>query len=154
MATCGSTDRIAARTAGVVAPAPLAPQPLVRIAAGSNRDGVAAANGVVWQRDRYFFGGDIVTSTPRTIRRTTDDARYLTRREGDFEYRIPVPPGSYELRLHFAETVFGEENVAGGGESSRIFNVQVNGGEVWTADIVAEAAGRLDSMGSRSGSGR
>jgi hypothetical protein len=66
---------------------------------------------------------------------------YLTRREGEFEYKIPVPPGTYELRLHFAETVFGEDNVAGGGESSRVFEVQVNGGDGWTADVVSEAAG-------------
>jgi hypothetical protein len=57
-----------------------------------------------------------------------------------------MPPGSYELRLHFAETVFGEENVAGGGESSRVFQVQVNGGEIWTADIISEAGGENTAM--------
>ena len=52
-----------------------------------------------------------------------------------------MPAGFYELRLHFAETVFGEDNVAGGGESSRVFGVQVNDGERWDADIVSEAGG-------------
>jgi hypothetical protein len=66
---------------------------------------------------------------------------YLTRREGEFEYSIPVSPGAHELRLHFAETVFGEDNVAGGGESSRVFGVKVNGGETWIADVISEAAG-------------
>jgi hypothetical protein len=117
------------------------PEPAVRIAAGSSRDSFADAAGGVWHKDRFFAGGDVVTATARSIRRSTDDPLYLTRREGDFEYRIPVPAGTYELRLHFAEAVFGEENVAGGGESSRVFQVQVNGGEPWTADIIAEAAG-------------
>ena len=89
----------------------------------------------------FLLGGDVVTAPPRPIRRTLDDTLYLTRREGEFRYNIPVPPGTYELRLHFAETVFGEENVAGGGESSRVFNVQVNAGDIWTADVVSEASG-------------
>jgi hypothetical protein len=116
-----------------VAPAPparagdLTPQGAIRIVAGG-------------PQDRFFFGGEIMTATPRPIRRTPDPETYLTRRQGDFEYRVPVPPGLYEVRLHFAETVFGEDNVAGGGESSRVFGVQVNGGEVWIADIVSEAA--------------
>ena len=44
-------------------------------------------------------------------------------------YDSPVPDGVYELRLHFAETLYGENNVAGGGESSRVFNVYINGTE-------------------------
>jgi hypothetical protein len=132
-----------AREAAAVASLPgvLASDPSVRIAVGGMRDSIADSAGNLWQRDQFFTGGEVMTATPRQIRRTLDQALYLTRRQGDFEYRIPVSAGLYELRLHFAETVFGEDNVAGGGESSRVFAVQVNGAEPWIADIVSEAAG-------------
>ena len=49
-------------------------------------------------------------------------------------------PDDYELRLHFAETLYGEDNVAGGGESSRVFNVWINGQEaLHEFDVIAEA---------------
>jgi hypothetical protein len=114
---------------------------VVRILAGGSRDAIADRFGQFWGRDRFFTGGEVFTAPPRPIRRTQDDSLYLTRRQGEFRYNVPVPPGTYEVRLHFAETVFGEDNVAGGGESSRIFQVQVNGGDLWTADIVSEAGG-------------
>src|SRR5581483_2843573 len=52
---------------------------------------------------------------------------FQNRREGIFRYDIPLKPGVYEMRLYFAETVYGESNIAGGGEASRVFNVLVNG---------------------------
>src|SRR6185369_3722477 len=61
-------------------------------------------------------------------------------REGAFAYDIPLSAGAYELRLHFAETLYGENNVAGGGESSRVFNVSINGQEVLHEfDVISEA---------------
>lgn len=120
---------------------PVPPIGVIRILAGGARDGIPDHFGQLWGMDRFASGGEIVASPARQIRRTPDGARYLTRREGEFEYQVPVPAGTYELRLHFAETVFGDENVAGGGESSRIFEVTVNGGAVWTADIISEASG-------------
>jgi hypothetical protein len=112
----------------------------IRIAVGSERS-FADSLGVVWGADRFFSGGDVALATPRAIRRTPDAGLYLARREGEFRYDIPAEPGSYELRLHFAETVFGEDNVAGGGESSRVFRVQVNKGPIWTVDVISEAGG-------------
>lgn len=127
--------------APVVPPAAAEPDAAIRISAGNTQDGFPDGTGLMWQKDRFFSGGQIFVATPRSILRTTDDPLYLTRREGEFEYKIPVPAGNYELRLHFAETVFGEDNVAGGGESSRVFHIQVNDGPLWQADIVSEAAG-------------
>jgi hypothetical protein len=61
-------------------------------------------------------------------------------RAGQFRYDIPVRPGSYELRLSFAETEFGPGNPGGGGDSTRIFQVSVNGAVVLNAmDPLAEA---------------
>jgi hypothetical protein len=123
------------------APGVTASDRAIRIAAGGTSDGIADNAGNIWQRDQFYTGGEVKTATPRAIRRTLDPSLYLTRRQGDFQYRIPAPAGFYELQLHFAETVFGEDNVAGGGESSRVFAVQVNGGPPWQADIVSDAAG-------------
>ena len=46
---------------------------------------------------------------------------------GDFHYDIPLKNGIYELRLHFAETFYGPEEIGGGGEGSRIMAVNANG---------------------------
>jgi hypothetical protein len=114
----------------------------VRILAGSTQERTADHLGNIWLSDRYYTGGEIRTSPPRPIRRTLDSPLYLQRREGDFRYEIPVRPGEYEVRLHFAETVFGEGNVAGGGESSRVFALYVNDGQQPEAvDVLSNAAG-------------
>ena len=72
---------------------------------------------------------------------TRDPRLYQSRRQGNFHYDLPLAPGVYELRLHFAETFFGEDNTAGyGGESSRAFGIQVNGNTVINRlDVVGEA---------------
>ena len=71
---------------------------------------------------------------------TREPGIYQSRREGAFAYDIPLPAGVYELRLHFAETLYGENNVAGGGESSRVFNVWINGKEaLHEFDVIGEA---------------
>ena len=85
------------------------------------------ALGRIWQSDRYFQGGGVFESHDHPIFGTREPKLYHSRREGAFAYDIPLPPGVYELRLYFAETLYGENNVAGGGESSRIFNVWING---------------------------
>jgi hypothetical protein len=71
---------------------------------------------------------------------TREPRIYQSRREGAFGYDIPLPAGVYELRLHFAETLYGEGNVAGGGEASRVFNVYINGAEaLHEFDVISEA---------------
>jgi hypothetical protein len=114
----------------------------VRILAGLQAPRYVDQLGNVWSRDRFFRGGDVMSVTPRTIARTANPDMFLTRREGDFRYDIPLDPGVYELRLYFAETVFGETNIAGGGETSRMFSVSANGKElVRDLDVVADAGG-------------
>jgi hypothetical protein len=79
---------------------------------------------------------------PRAIGYTQDPAMFFHRRQGNFTYDIPLKDGVYELRLYFAETVFGENNVAGGGETTRVFRVKANGGELLRlVDVVADAGG-------------
>jgi hypothetical protein len=63
-------------------------------------------------------------------------------RQGEFSYEIPLKQGVYELRLYFAETVFGENNVAGGGETTRVFRITANGAELLQfLDVVSDAGG-------------
>ena len=112
----------------------------IRILAGHLGNDYTDRLGHVWQSDRYFQGGTIFESRDHPIFGTREARIYQSRREGPFTYEIPLTPGSYELRLHFAETLYGENNVAGGGESSRVFNVWINGKEaLHEFDIVAEA---------------
>src|SRR5262249_28527070 len=80
-----------------------------------------------WRSDRYFQGGTFFETADHPIFGTREPRIYQSRREGTFEYAIPLAPGVYEMRLHFAETLYGENNVAGGGEASRVFNVYING---------------------------
>jgi hypothetical protein len=114
----------------------------IRILAGSTTQRLIDDQGNVWVGDRFFTDGEAAQATKRLIQRTHDPAIYLSRREGPSKYDIPLKPGSYELRLHFAETVFGETNEAGGGESSRVFAITLNGHTVETLlDVLADAGG-------------
>jgi hypothetical protein len=113
----------------------------IRILAGtSNR--IVDRFGNVWQGDRFFTGGEIFAAGNKTIQRTQDPSLFLNRRQGDFRFDVPLKGGPFELRLYFAETVFGDSNIAGGGEASRIFSVEMNGKRILdNIDILADAGG-------------
>jgi hypothetical protein len=112
----------------------------VRILAGHQDGDYTDRLGRVWLSDRYFQGGYVFESGDHPISGTHEPRIYQSRREGTFGYDIPLPPGVYELRLHFAETLFGENNAAGGGEASRVFNVSINGREaLHEFDVLSEA---------------
>ena len=111
----------------------------VRILAGHQNGDYTDRLGRIWQSDRYFQGGTVFESHDHPIFGTREPRIYQSRREGSFAYDIPLPAGVYELRLHFAETLYGENNVAGGGESSRVFNVWINGKEaLHEFDVISE----------------
>jgi hypothetical protein len=111
----------------------------IRILAGHLGANYTDRLGRVWQSDRYFQGGHTFESLDHHIMGTREPRIYQCRREGDFSYDIPLAPGTYELRLHFAETLYGENNVAGGGETSRVFNVLINGVQALREfDVISE----------------
>jgi hypothetical protein len=125
-----------------------APEPVhsaaeeVRILAGSSAAQVVDHYGNTWSGDRYYQGGDERSVAPRPIANTQDPVIFYHRRQGNFTYNIPLKKGVYELRLYFAETVFGENNVAGGGETTRVFQIRANGGELLPLlDVTSDAAG-------------
>ena len=114
----------------------------IRILCGSTAPRHVDRVGNIWSGDRFFRGGSDFSTPDHTISRTPDPELFRTRREGDFTYDIPLKPGVYELHLYFAETLFGENNTAGGGESSRVFRVLINDKPgLWVFDVIADAGG-------------
>jgi len=111
----------------------------IRILAGAGRSFVDHA-GKLWNADAWFDGGTAVKSAVQHIGRTQNSDFYRTSRQGQFRYNIPLKKGIYELRLHFAETVYGLESGGGDGEGSRIMTVRANGRTLLSRfDIVADA---------------
>ena len=126
----------------------------VRILAGLMEGDYIDNIGRLWQRDQFWQGGTPFFFPNHLIFGTRDQRLYRRGREGDFSYHIPLRSGVYELRLHFAETTFGETSRAGfGGESSRIFDVLINGKPLINfLDVVAEAgASTANREGPRTG---
>src|SRR5262245_20040607 len=114
----------------------------IRILAGSNVTRYQDHAGKIWSGDRYFTGGTPYRVEQQFIYRTLDSEIYRVSRQGDFTYDIPLKPGVYELRLHFAETFFGPEELVGGGETSRLMNVRANGKPLLhTYDVYSNAGG-------------
>ncbi len=111
----------------------------VRILAGASRSFVDHA-GKLWNADAWFDGGTAVKSSVQHIWRTQDPDFYRSSRQGQFRYAIPLKKSIYELRLHFAETVYGPESTETGGEGSRVMTVRANGKTLLTRfDVVADA---------------
>jgi Malectin domain len=106
-------DYIAPPTAAPVA------QPFeILINSGAVEDFTERNTGRVWKKDNYFIGGGVLFKRHYDIVGTTNDEVFHIERHGEFRYEIPVPPGSYELILHFTELHF--PNVA-----QRLFDVTI-----------------------------
>src|SRR5205085_11015849 len=55
--------------------------------------------------DGSFAGGSVYATT-QAIAGTSDPALYQNERWGQFSYSIPVPNGTYDVRLHFVELYY------------------------------------------------
>jgi hypothetical protein len=75
------------------------------------------SNNGLFLPDQYFTGGTARTS-PNTIAGTTDPVIYQTTRDGVVTYSAKVPVGTYDLKLHFADT-------QSSGIGQRVFSVDV-----------------------------
>jgi glucose/arabinose dehydrogenase len=63
--------------------------------------------GRLWVADTFFTGGDTFTASTTSIQNTSDDALYQAERLGpSFAYHLPVPNGTYQVTLHFADLYF------------------------------------------------
>ena len=71
------------------------------------------STGAYWQADRYFIGGASFRRSDAPLARTSDPMLFDFWREGDFNYKIPLAPGTYELHLFFAASPPDDFNTQG-----------------------------------------
>jgi hypothetical protein len=114
----------------------------VRIICGYFKRDYVDRNGETWGPDRYHSGGSAILEPQVLIARAPDPTLFQTAREGEFSYNIPLKPGTYELRLYFVETYYGPGTHSGGGETSRLFAINLNGKRLLSDfDIYSDAGG-------------
>jgi hypothetical protein len=116
------------------------PAGTVRILAGGEEGGMDR-DGNAWLPDRFYSGGEARSNPPGRVQGVDAGLLFRSRREGAFDYAIPLNEGIYELRLYFAETEFGANGASGGAETSRIFHVTANGKMLLPYFDVASDAG-------------
>jgi Malectin domain len=115
---------------------------IVRIICGYSKRDYLDRNGETWGPDRYYSGGCAIVEPQVIMARAADARLFGTAREGEFSYNIPLKPGTYELRLYFVETYYGPGTHSGGGETSRLFAINLNGKRLLTDfDIYSDAGG-------------
>ena len=92
--------------------------------------------GIAYKADSYSNGGGAMTNNV-AIANTTDDVLFQTYRYGyNFGYSIPVPNGTYSLKLMFAD---GVSTRAG----QRLFDITVQGVKKYdNLDVFAKAGGQ------------
>jgi hypothetical protein len=103
------------------------PGKLKPIRLSAQRSDFVDAEGVRWSGDNYFINGRIGTHSAPPGLKLPD--LYRNERFGNFGYAIPVTPGSYTVKLHFAESFFSPLLPAGvcEGVGCRVFDVTCNG---------------------------
>jgi hypothetical protein len=95
-----------------------------------------------WSGDNFFINGRTGESqSPETG--PDFPALYSDERYGNFGYAIPAPPGSYTVKLHFAETFFNPSAPAllCHGTGCRVFDVTCNGVALLRDFDILQAAG-------------
>ncbi len=139
-------------------PAPVLPPPVaatpgadtVRILAGMTSGEYVDRFGNRWSADQYFTGGAPATARYVSLAMAEDPGIYRYLRAGEeFTYDIPLRPGTYEMRLMFAESA-GTPILGSVGDGVRAFHVDANGVQVvppldgrhmQQMDVVADAGG-------------
>jgi len=100
---------------------------------------VVDASGTRWSGDEYFmYGNTLEYSSPEST--TPIQPIYTVERFGNFDYAIPIPPGSYTIRLYFMESFWGSNGLCSG-VGCRIFSVSCNGVSILKDFDILQAAG-------------
>jgi hypothetical protein len=107
---------------------------ILRFMAGSPSAPYTDHGGATWESDHFCSGGSPFSVTGRAIQGTEDPQLFFSGRRGIFQCNYPVPPGTYELHLLFAET-------SGLQEASRNVSFSINGGPTNNLDVVDDAGG-------------
>jgi hypothetical protein len=101
---------------------------------------VTDPDGQVWSADEFFAGGYSILRQHRVLD-LLDKPLFQGERYGNFAYHIPLAPGKYTLRLHFAETWWGTPESHAPLEGQRLFNVFANGVAILNRFEVGREAG-------------
>jgi hypothetical protein len=107
---------------------------ILRAMVGNTSASYTDAGGSKWESDHFCSGGTTFSVTGHTIQGTEDTALFSSGRRGVFHCSYPVPPGTYEVHLLFAET-------SGLQENSRNVGFSINGGPLTNLDVMDDAAG-------------
>ena len=123
--------------------APGTPGRLNPIRISAHESDFTDSDGMQWGGDKFFIDGRTWTQPkpPRSGPRIP--ALYESERHGNFSYAIPVPPGSYTVKLHFLESFFSPliSEAYCHDAGCRIFDVTCNGVLLLQDFDVAQAAG-------------
>jgi hypothetical protein len=111
-----------------------APLGIVRAMMGPASIPYIGRDGFTWDVDHFCLGGTPFSVTGHAIQGTQDALLFSRGRRGIVHCRFPVPAGTYEVHLLFAET-------SGLQENSRNVGFSINGGPVYTLDVVDDAGG-------------
>ncbi len=128
----------------------LAEEVITRVSCGGTSQ--MLSGGRVFEADTFFTGGKIFTNPSiADIAGTDDDLLYLKERStsddaGSFTYNIPVSPGAYTVRLHFAEIYFGATDGGPGGAGNRVFSVAIEQQPALTDYDIYQEAGAMTAV--------
>lgn len=100
------------------------------------------SDGVRWSGDNFFIDGRTWT-LPNPYNGPKLPHLYEAERHGNFSYAIPVPPGSYTIKLHFLESFFAPQTPDAfcHGVGCRVFDVTCNGVSLLQDFDIIQAAG-------------
>ena len=126
-------DRDLGRTRAAAVPISSIGSP-VRALVGNSSSSYIDRAGSTWGSDRFCSGGDRFSIPGHVIQGTEDPELFSSGRRGVFQCNYPVPPGTYEVHLLFAET-------SGFQEGSRNGQFSINGGPTISFDVADDAAG-------------
>jgi hypothetical protein len=107
---------------------------ILRAMVGNTSASYVDGGGSRWDRDHFCSGGSSFSVTGHVIQGTEDPQLFSNGRRGVFHCNYPVPPGTYEVHLLFAET-------SGLQEASRNVAFSINGGPSTNLDVVDDAGG-------------
>ena len=111
-----------------------APQSTIHALMGSGRQPYTDHSGNVWKTANYCQSGTNLVLPNQKIEGTNDAPLYLGGVRGIAHCMFPVPPGTYEMHLHFAET----SDLAA---ATRVASVSINAGPAFGMDVVDDAGG-------------
>ena len=106
----------------------------IRLLFGEPRLPYIDAAGQPWSVESFCKGGTTYSHPNQNVQGTDDPTIYREGRQGKFDCKIPVPVGTYQLTLLFAET-------SGGKEATKQVDYAINEGPTQAIDVVDEAGG-------------